>query len=148
MGLFSWRQLIFLVGAPVGSIARIMKIMSFRLLRLLDCRMVVTVVMDGSFENAKKSTLFSRSRDQARTSVSCSPNTQHKNVVLPMFAKGTHIWAASQPQIDSVTKKLIRVEKQVILSCSSDILNLPNGKLMCQYGIVTFTLGLEGELCS
>ena len=56
--------------------------------RLLDCNVKPIVLMDGSFEVAKKPTLFTRAKDQARTSVACSPSTHHKNVVLPMFAKG------------------------------------------------------------
>ena len=57
-------------------------------LRLMECGMDPIVLMDGSFETAKKPTLYSRAKDQARTSVACFPSTHHKNIVLPMFAKG------------------------------------------------------------
>ena len=57
-------------------------------LRLMECGMDPIVLMDGSFETAKKPTLYSRAKDQARTSVACFPSTHHKNIVLPMLAKG------------------------------------------------------------
>jgi hypothetical protein len=57
--------------------------------RLLECGIEVVVLMDGSFETAKRRTLFERAKDQAKTSIRCTPVSHHKYVVLPIFAKGT-----------------------------------------------------------
>ena len=52
---------------------------------LISCQIKPIVVIDGSFDEAKKKTLWQRARDQIQAGVSCTP---HNTIgVLPLFAK-------------------------------------------------------------
>ena len=52
---------------------------------LISCQIKPIVVIDGSFDEAKRKTLWQRARDQIQAGISCTPT--NTVAVLPLFAK-------------------------------------------------------------
>ena len=51
------------------------------------------MVLDGSFEEGKKSTLWKRTKEQLENALSCTPLNQSRYSVMPIFAKDIFIEA-------------------------------------------------------
>ena len=58
---------------------------------LLACGIRPIIIMDGSYDNAKRKTLWQRTRDQIQAGIHCSPT--NSLVVLPLMAKETFFQA-------------------------------------------------------
>ena len=51
------------------------------------------MVLDGSFEEGKKSTLWKRTKEQLENALACTPLNQSRYSVMPIFAKDIFIEA-------------------------------------------------------
>ena len=62
--------------------------------QLISCKIKPIVVIDGSFENAKRKTLWQRTRDQIKAGIHCTPH--NTVVVLPLMAKEVFLSAVKE----------------------------------------------------
>ena len=60
---------------------------------MLDANIVPIVILDGSFEEGKKKTLWKRSKEQLESALNCTPSNQARYSVMPIFAKDIFIQA-------------------------------------------------------
>ena len=60
--------------------------------QLIACNIKPIVIIDGSFEDAKRKTLWQRSRDQIKAGIHCAP--YNSLIVLPLMAKEVFLRAA------------------------------------------------------
>ena len=59
--------------------------------QLLSCGITPIVVMDGSYDDAKRKTLWQRTRDQIQAGIHCAPT--NSLIVLPLMAKEVFLHA-------------------------------------------------------
>lgn len=111
--------------------------------RLLDCDIEVLVLMDGSFEPAKKPTLYHRAKEQARASVSCSPITHQKNVVLPLFAKEVFLQAIRDlgiPIVQTENEADYEIARQGSRVCEKPCYVISNDTDFCIFNVNVVSL--------
>ena len=61
-----------------------------------------TIVIDGSFEEGKKSTLWKRTKEQLERALACKPTTQSYCTVMPIFAKDMFMDAIKSLNIEII----------------------------------------------
>lgn len=64
--------------------------------RLLEHNVQPVVILDGSYEENKRKTLWTRAREQLTKGLRCTPSSQRRCTVLPLFSKGRHFCLSPQ----------------------------------------------------
>ena len=83
---------------------------------LLSCKIKPIVVIDGSFENAKRRTLWQRTRDQIQAGLHCSP--YNSIIVLPLMAKEVFLRAVKESRDTILVQDFYEADSKIALLSS------------------------------
>ena len=84
---------------------------------LISCGIKPVVVIDGSFEDAKRKTLWQRARDQIQAGVNCNPNSPMN--VLPLMAKEVFFQAIKDVKETVLIQDFYEADSKIALLSSA-----------------------------